>query len=472
MQRARPRVVLQLVSMHAWALLLLLAAPVPFAIAEGEHAFALALAIPGCLPLACVVFMGKQAVRQPRQIEAVVSVAIVFILGASLTVPAFAVAGYPAIDAVFEAVSGITTTGLTTFSGLEALPRSVHFLRFWLQWSGGFAFAAIAVALIVGPGVVAIRLGLADGPGQSLVGSAQSRARLVLGVYLAMTGSAVVSFALIYEDPIDGALTALAAVSTGGFAVSQNSLALETRLVQGATLCAMLLGATSITLLAKTLKNGIREVLGDAEFSIMLCLIGAAFALVVLFEALLASELSAWDALFTVVSAQSTAGFSTVSMTQFSNASLLTLIAIMAIGGSLGSTAGGIKVFRAWFATSAVRLVLRRTAMGPQTVSALRIYERRADPAEGTRILAMIFLYLGFALLLWLALLLAEYAPLPALFETVSAFSTVGLSAGIVSPDLDAGLKLAFVAAMLLGRLEFLALIALFSANTWTKERT
>ena len=116
-----------------------------------------------------------------------------------------------------------------------------------------------------------------------------------------------------------------------------------------------------------------------------------------------------------------------------------------------------------------MRLTLRRAALSPNAVSDLRVLGRKVDPQETTDVFALIFLYAAFVAALWFSLVVYGYDPLLSLFDTVSAFSTVGLSAGIVGHQMPDGFKLAIAVGMMLGRLEFLAILALISPQTWVK---
>ncbi|MBY8974383.1 TrkH family potassium uptake protein [Rhodobacteraceae bacterium NNCM2] len=476
-QRARPRMVARLVMLHGEGLTLMLGVPAIVALLGGLWQPALCLAIASAATIALACLRGpRAAVPEPRQIEALVSVALAFLLGAALATPAFIAMGLAPADAVFEAVSGLTTTGLSVAPGVVELPLAGQFLRFWLQWAGGFAFAATAIALVVGPGAVAMRLGRIEGPGATLLGSAQSRARYVLAAYLCLTALAVVGAALAARDPLAGAVTALAAVSTGGFALGADSLAGATPGLQGVLTLAMMAGAISMTLYVSAWQQGRRRSLRtalahaarDFELRSLLLIAALASAAVIAVEAARPGGIGIWDSAFTVLSAQSTAGFSTVDVSTHAPAALALLIVVMGIGGSLGSTAGGVKVFRAAYAFAAMRLVLLRAALGPRTVSHLRVAGKRVDTDEGTAIFALFAFYLIALLGLWFGFLIAGFPALPSLFDTVSALSTVGLSAGAVGPEMPTALKAGVIAAMLLGRLEFLAFIALVSPRTWT----
>jgi trk system potassium uptake protein TrkH len=143
------------------------------------------------------------------------------------------------------------------------------------------------------------------------------------------------------------------------------------------------------------------------------------------------------------------------------------ILAGMVVGGGIGSTAGGIKVDRALAFARMVGLALTRLRAPQRAVTRLTAGGRKLEADRVVGMVAVAFLYAATLLMAWIAFLVGGAPPLPALFEVVSALSTAGLSSGVTGPDLAWPLKVVLIAAMLLGRLEFLALIAVLSPATW-----
>jgi trk system potassium uptake protein TrkH len=144
----------------------------------------------------------------------------------------------------------------------------------------------------------------------------------------------------------------------------------------------------------------------------------------------------------------------------------------MIVGGGIGSTAGGIKVDRVLTLHAAVRVSLNRMRAPARAVLSPSARGRRLDEAALSGVGAVVACYATSLLMGWLAFVSLNLPALPSLLEVVSALSTVGLSTGLTGPDLPAGAKLTLMAAMLLGRLEFLGLIAVLAPRTWIGERT
>ncbi len=467
-QRARPGVVLGLLALHGPAIALFTAVPALAALADGAWLLATALGLASVPPLMAYAHRRLNGpVGPPRRVEALVTVAAAFVLAIALTVPGFLALGLSPVDAVFEATSAVTTTGLSVADTAD-WPPTAHLFRAWLQWAGGFAFAVLALALIVAPGATARRLGLVEKPGEGLTGSTRARARQVLAAYVALSVAAGLACAVAAADAFEGALIALAAVSTGGFAPAPTSLSGSGLALQVVAVTAMLAGAISMTLYAQAWRDGPARALADPELRLLLTLLAAAAAGVILVEALRTEGgVGPWDALVSTVSAQTTAGFSTRPMADLAPASQILLVVVMVIGGSIGATAGGIKIFRAAFAASAARTAFARSRAARGAVMPLRVFGRKTSAEEGADVFALCAVYAATALGLWALLAAYGHPPLAALFDTVSALSTVGLSMGVAGPGLAPELKLALCLAMLLGRLEFLAVLVLLCPATW-----
>jgi trk system potassium uptake protein TrkH len=152
--------------------------------------------------------------------------------------------------------------------------------------------------------------------------------------------------------------------------------------------------------------------------------------------------------------------------------SKVVLIVSMLVGGSVGSSAGGIKLLRLLVLIKIVRLIILRTRLTPHAAVQAPVAAGRtwADD-ELVRILAVVALFAAVIVLSWLPFLWAGYDPLDALFEVVSATGTVGLSTGISGPHLPAGLKAVLCLDMLLGRLEILPLLIFLAPRTWIGAR-
>jgi len=170
-------------------------------------------------------------------------------------------------------------------------------------------------------------------------------------------------------------------------------------------------------------------------------------------------------------SAQTTAGFSSIAMSELAPGPKLIVIASMFVGGGLGSTAGGIKIFRLLVCLRILGLLLDRISILRSGRASLRLGGDPVSPDEVEWVVGVVSAYGILVALSWLAFLTYGYAPLDSLFEVVSAVGTVGLSAGITSAELPAFLKGVLSLDMLMGRVEVVAFIVLLRPSTWLGRR-
>jgi len=418
---------------------------------------------------------GLARLRAPHRVQAnegMVLVALMFLFAP--LVMAYPLMGFSLsfADAFFEAVSGVTTTGLSTQTTLVGAPPAFLFSRAWMQWYGGLGIVALALALVIQPGLLAKGLAVNEVDDVGLVGGTKARMRRVLKVYLALTVVGVGGALLVGLGLFDAVLHTLAAVSTGGFSPRDDSLALLGWPAQVWITLVCLAGAMPLTLYYRTRGQGM-----SVDVLQLWCVLGAALTVTLLLGASmrLLGGLP-WSQVFhhaplLAVSAQTTAGFSSMAISQLDPDSKLLLIFSMIVGGGAGSTAGGIKVLRLLIAISALRLIIVRTCLTRHAVIEPRLAGRSLQADEIQEALLLIFLFVIVIALSWLQFVAAGYNPLDALFEVVSATGTVGLSVGVTSAGLPTYLKGVLCVDMLMGRLEIIAWLILIFRGTWFGRR-
>lgn len=460
----------------ALALTVLSAVPMLFALADRNFSMAGRF---GAV-VAVLVGLGLLLSRLPRPDElrlneGLAVLSLVFVGGSlAMTWPLMG-GGLGFVDAVFESVSGITTTGLTVVETVQDRSRSLLFARAWLQWTGGLIILALALVLVLGPGTIAKRVAAIDVKSGDVIGGTWVRARRAIMVYTAFTIILGVLLLALTGEPFDALAHTLTTVSTGGFSSFGNSLAgFDGVLPRLVIMVFCVLGSVSILLYHRAWTDGGRHLWRDP--AVQLFLAASLVTVLLLGATMLASGQHGWRAILANapligLSAQTTAGFTSLDLAEFDPASKLVLMVAMAIGGDVGSTSGGIKILRLMLVLQLLRIVLLRTALTQHSVASLPLGGKPAEPGEVETALSILSCYLLTVLVSWLAFLLAGYPPLDSLFEVVSATSTAGLSTGIVGPDLPYGLKLLLCVDMLLGRLEFVALLILTYPTTWTGGR-
>jgi trk/ktr system potassium uptake protein len=417
---------------------------------------------------------GRKAGRRAelQRNEALVLTALVFCIASAAGAIPLTAYGMSPLDAWFESVSGSTTTGLSVLASLDRAPPGLLFARAWLQWVGGLGILVLGLALIVTPGASAKRMGFDPREVADVAGGTRAHARRVLLSYLAVTLLGVGALWALGASVFDAMLHAFASVSTGGFASHDGSLAAFPSRVRVAILALCLAGAVPFSCYYRTLYQQPRRILADPQLrSLALLCALTAFALAGVEWLSGGTAVSFADLAATAVSAQTTAGFASISMSALAPGSKLIVIASMFVGGGLGSTAGGIKIFRFLVCLRVLGLLLDRTSIVRSGRASLRLGGDAISSEEVEWVVAVVSAFGILVALSWLAFLVYGYSPLDSLFEVVSAVGTVGLSTGITGAALPALLKGVLSVDMLMGRVEVVAFIVLLRPTTWLGRR-
>jgi len=415
----------------------------------------------------------------PRGVQAnegLVVTAFMFLLGPFASVGPLMSAGIGFGDAIFEAISGVTTTGLSTLPSVEGRAPSFLFARAWMQWYGGLGIVVFTLALIAPPGGPAKRLSATEYYQPDLVAGARAFARRALVIYGVLTAVAVAGFLLFGLGPLNAFAYAFASVSTGGFAPDDASLgSYASRGLQAFALGVSFLGAVSFMYYLRVYREGWRALIRRDQFVplLVLCVaMGGLTAVCTVIGREGPGLARVTDGVLMAVSAQTTAGFSTADLAEWDNSSKLVLIGAMAVGGEIGSTAGGMKIVRLLICLRLIQVLIVRTALPRDAVVKPRLNGVVLREEEVSRALLVMVLVGLVTFASWLPFVAYGYPPLDSLFDVVSATSTVGLSTGVTSSELPGVLKGVLCADMLIGRLEPFAWLVVFAPRTWLGRRS
>ncbi|HEY0722313.1 MAG TPA: potassium transporter TrkG [Gammaproteobacteria bacterium] len=411
-------------------------------------------------------------IAPPQQLqgnEALVIVCAAFMLAPLFMTIPFTAAGLTFGDALFEAISGITTTGLSTQRHPELLPQAFLFSRAWLQWYGGLGIVVLSVALLMGHHVTTRRL-VEPAGAEGLVSTARTHARRMLMIYLLLTTIGCAVAVPLIGDGMVAIDHVLAAISTGGFSTYDQSLAALAGWPQRLVILVVAwCGAVPLFLYHRALHGSWRQVLRDGEIWLLAGMIAVVSLLLLLLTP--GGEAPVLHAITLAISAQTTTGFSTSDISLLDPAAKLVVVVSMFIGGGVGSTAGGVKLLRLILFFKLLQLYLRRSAAPEHAVIEPRLGGRLLSDDELLRAFALILLFGAVVVISWLIFVSHGYPPLDALLEVTSATATVGLSTGITSHELPALLKTVLAIDMLLGRLEVVAMLVLCYPPTWFAKR-
>lgn len=425
-----------------------------------------------------LVLAGAAAVTrrlpQPHELqanEALVASVLLFLLSPALMTFPLASAGLDPIDAFFEAMSAVTTTGLSTVADIDGRGAAFIFARSWMQWYGGLGFVVLSIALIVRPGPLARQLAAAGNDESGFLGSARAHGRSILLVYLVLTAVGIVAVLATGVGFFPALVHVLSSVSTGGFSSRPDSLATiggwPTQLVVLLVCCA---AAVPLATYHRATRSGWRAIVADPQaraLAVASAILAAAMTGILVVSDGMAPGEALRHGAFQVLSAQSTTGFATLGIGGLSDGAKVVIILAMFVGGGAGSTAGGIKLLRALAAIQVVRGLVAAASLPRHAVVRPRLGSAAIEADEAGPLLAIVVLFVAVVALSWLAFVVAGFPPLDSLLEVVSATATVGLSTGITSATLPQVLKAVLCLDMLLGRLEIVAVLVALYPRTW-----
>ena len=375
--------------------------------------------------------------------------------------PLMAIEDLSFTQAVFEAVSGWTTTGLSVVD----VTHAKHVTLLWrstMQLIGGAGFAIIMLVALTG--LVGTGLPAAEGRSEQLLPHVRESARLVFLIYSVYVLIGIGAYIVAGMHWFDAVNHAFAAVSTGGFSTHPESIGYWNSIsIEVVSLPLMLLGSLNFLTAYLLWRGRVQAVCHDGQVRftvVFLPLCAFLLFLLVCWGLYPSLEKSLRVAVFEAVTCITTTGFSTVTYTDWNAFGILVLILGMLVGGGTGSTAGGMKQFRIVLLCKAIGWEIRRALLPASAVVAPYVWHgEEREYVSDTQIRAVavfVFLYL-LAWVVGTAILTAHGISLPeALFEFASAQGTVGLSLGVTRPDAPVLILWTQIVGMFLGRLEFL----------------
>lgn len=258
-------------------------------------------------------------------------------------------------DAVFESVSGLTTTGATVISGLDVLPRSILYYRQQLQWLGGLGIIAIAVAILPMLGIGGLQLYRAESPGpvknDKLMPRVAETAKALLLIYLGLTIACGLAYHLAGMSPFDAIGHSFATVAIGGFSTHDGSIGyFDSPAIEFIAIFFMIVSGVNFALHFFAFRNqSIRHYFSDTEFRVYIGLLLSISAITVVFL-IISGTFAPGEAfvkgIFEVVSISTTTGFSSTDFTAWPTFLPYLLFYMAIIGSCAGSSGGGIKVIR------------------------------------------------------------------------------------------------------------------------------
>lgn len=387
------------------------------------------------------------------------------------------------MDALFDGVSGLTTTGATVALDIDHFSNADNMFRFMMHLVGGLGLIVVALSL----GIFGKRSGsslyTAEGRSEHVVPNVVQTTQLILRITLVIILiAAVVLTALcisIGMEPVRAVLQsiwlAISAFTTGGFAPMAESVSYYNSIpIEVFLMLLMILGSISFVVHAEVWKGRLQSFFGDIEIRTMLIwlLVMTVVVAASLSASALFSDLPAIirRGLFMVVSAFSTTGFQNVTTNQlttvFSSGAFLALALIAAVGGSAGSTAGGVKLHRVGIIFKSIVSTVKE-AVSPSSARVVVSYNhlgRRVLSSDAVKEAMTVFVLFVITYSVGALVGIAHgYEASQAIMESVSMTSNGGIITGIVTPGMSPSLEAFYIFQMWAGRLEFVTLLAVLA---------
>ena len=372
------------------------------------------------------------------------------------------------VQAIFESVSGWTTTGLSVIDVTQT-SHIFLFYRSFMQYCGGLGFVLMMVMLVTGKR--SMDLFNAEGPPDKLMPNLKQTAQTIFEMYIIFLILGTAAYVVCGMPLFDSLCHAMCSLSTGGFSTRLNSIGEYHSLpIEIITTLLMLIGTTNFAVLLLLLRGKWRQAFQVSEVRFL-------FLLLFLFVPLMALSLSGSmgfgaglrHALFNAASALSTTGYATMSYENWPSFTIGLMILLMLIGGGIGSTAGGLKLTRVYLILRMIGLNIKRKLLPQRCVDAPTFVKAQGRTKIDEELCSDTVGFVGCYLLLFLAgalilTLTAGCGLEKAMFEFASALGTVGLSIGLTGPMTNNATLIVEMIGMILGRLEiFIVLTGFYS---------
>lgn len=383
-------------------------------------------------------------------------------------------------DAAFESLSGLTTTGATVITGLDALPRSILYYRQQLQWLGGIGIIVIAVAILPMLGIGGMQLYRAETPGpvkdRKLTPRITETAKALFFIYLGLTIVCALSFWFAGMSLFDAICHSFATVAIGGFSTHDASMGyFDSELIHAICVFFMIVSGVNYALHFYSWRDrSFIHYFRDPEFTLYMgaILVGCVMTVFLLyhFEIFDFGD-SVSHGIFQLVSILTTTGFTTTDFSAWPNILPFLLLYFAFMGGCGGSTAGGIKVIRIMLiikqGVREIQRLIHPNAVIPIKVGSTSVSDRVVDAVWG-----FFSVYVFAYFMMFLILIGTGLDVVTAFFAVGACINNLGPGLGEVAThygDMNITAKWVLCFAMLLGRLEVFTLLVLFSPMFWRR---
>ncbi len=383
------------------------------------------------------------------------------------------------IDCFFEAASGFTTTGASILTAIEGLPLGILFWRSFTHWLGGMGVLILTIALMPSLGSRTLHLMKAESPGpvvSKLVPKTSQSSKILYGIYCGLTLLEVFVLRIAGMPWYDSVVHAFATAGTGGFSTRNLSVgAYSNPAIEIIITIFMLLFAVNFTVYFLLLCGKIKQAFQSDELRFFLGLVGVTIVLIAVnIRGLYATAGEAVrHAAFQVGSIISTTGFASTNFDLWPELSRILLVLLMFVGACAGSTGGGIKCSRILVLFKCIRREIKQV-IHPRSVNVVKL-DGRVVPEETLRSILIFFAaYLFITLMATLVIALDNFSFGSTLTAVIACIGNIGPGLELVGPmgnyaPFSPLSKIVLSMCMIIGRLEVLPILVLFSKNAWKR---
>lgn len=375
------------------------------------------------------------------------------------------------VNALFESAAGLTTTGISMFLQPSKLPNSLLFWRSFMQWIGGLGILTFFIAVIRESGGVTRRLYSAEAHKTDSGSIRPSLKKSIIDlwrVYGFLTSIFIAVYIGLGMSPFNSMLHSFSVISTGGFSTISASIGGFNLPIQILTILFMFLGGVNFVLLYRFLRTDYTPLFQNSEFRLyskIFLLIAGFMTLELVMKGLSGSEALLHGA-FQSAAVISSTGYSTMGLTSLSLALQIIFIGVMFVGGSLGSTSGGLKIFRLKTMIELLRTRIRAYRLPESAINEVKIDREIVEDSTVRTISVLFFTWVAVIFVSTVLVSIADNVSLiGALSGSVSAAGNMGpvYMDGSDMLALSNFSKILWVVVMLAGRLEMLPVLAIFN---------
>ncbi len=435
------------------------------------------------------LFAGKEkkleAFNNINKGETLCVVLVTWLLFSFLSALAFLFFGLKPVDALFESVSGVTTTGATIITDFSLYPKTMFFWRSFSQWLGGMGILVLFIAILPQFAIAGRQMFFAESPGagstdSKLTPRIRQTSAVLWSIYFVLTVLEIIILKFFGMPYFDAVCNSLSTLAGGGFSPAQQSIIQygQSKFIWVITFFMFLSGMNFSLQYKLYLKRNIKSIIKDDEFKLY-------FFIVVIFSFFIALTLythhiydiaeSASASVFQVVSIITTTGFVSVDYNEWNLRAKVLLFMLMFCGASIGSASGGLKLLRIIFIFKYLKRQISKI-FHPNGVYPIKI--NRAIVSEDTvrqMISFVIFYYTIFVITAFL-IIYAEQNVIAGLTGSIASLGNIGPGFGQIGPmysfeNLHTLSKLICIFNMLVGRLELIPFLALLHPDFWSYKK-